>query len=247
MKRYYLICIIIATVVLADDNYGESQNGLTHPFFGYKKLIEVKKDNNETKKSIVIPKDLDQMSSDELQTLIKESSKIATAFQTKENISNYIKIQNYAMNKADTFQRKWKKVVLEDSSLDLSAPISKGTFARNATTAQKAKDRDQFWKENMKNIVLVSFFDKNDEEKNVAQNRVLYFIQKDYPELLMKKVFIQNHKKLADKHGVLVTPDLFMVYKKQWHRVKAGMSSKDEILNNIDFVYSFIKEEEEEL
>ncbi len=245
MKKIFLPMIFLS-FCYAQTKYTESTNGYEHPFFGYKKEIIEKKDKkDEVKKVVTIPESLDEMSADQVQEYIKESQKIATQFQTDENIKNYIKLQNYAIKKAENFQNKWKQVRLENSSIDLAAPIAKGTFARNATKYEKNKQREQFWKENINKIGLVVFLDKDQEQQNTAQNRVLYFLSKDYPELVIKGIFKSEYPKLSKEKGVTVTPDTFMVYKDDndhatWHRVKAGMGSKEEILDNIDFVYKYV-------
>lgn len=102
--------------------------------------------------------------------------------------------------------------------------------------------------ENINNIGIVAFFDKKEEEINTAQNKVLFFLNQDYPSLAIRTIFKDEHSSLVEEHKVGVTPDIFLVYKDEeenanWYRVKAGLTTKDEILDNIDFVYKyFIKE-----
>lgn len=242
----YTILPILALALTANEaiQYTQSTNGLSHPFFGYKKVIE-KEDENKTKKSVSIPKDLDKLSADEINKIIKESKKIAVSFPTVQNIQKYIKLQNYAMKKSEKFMTKWQQALLKDSSLDLSAPIAKGTFARNAATFQAASKREQFWKDNIDKIGIVVFFNTNETSINKAQNRVLYFIKKDYQNMAITTLFKQEHKNLSSKHGVKVTPDIFIVYKDeedaaQWYRVKTGLTTKDKILDQIDFVYKYL-------
>jgi conjugal transfer pilus assembly protein TraF len=238
-----LIIVFIALNISANVEYGESQNGLTHPFFGYKKVIE-KEDENQTKKTITIPKNLDQLTADQLSKIIKDSKKIAVAFPTDQNIHKYITLQNHATKKSEDFAIKWQQAILKDSSLDLSASAAKSTFARNASTADKAQKRASFWQKYIDKIGVVVFFSKNESSVNQAQNKVLFFLKQDYPELAIRTVFKDEHPKLAKEHGVGVTPDIFIVYKDKeenanWYRVKAGLTTKNQILNNIDFIYQY--------
>lgn len=245
IKIFTLICIILFNLYAAEDvQYTNSKNGLTHPFFGYKKEIIKEENKDEIKKNVDIPKNLDKMTADEIGKLVNDSKKIAISFQTDENIHNYIQLQNYAMKKSEQFHIKWQQALLKDSSLDLSATAAKSTFARNASTADKTSKRAQFWKENINNIGIVAFFDKKEKEVNTAQNKVLFFLTQDYPELAIKTIFKDEYSSLIKEHGVGVTPDIFIVYKDEndnasWYRVKAGLTTKNEILDNIDFVYEY--------
>lgn len=245
IKIFNLICIILFNLYADEDiQYTNSKNGLTHPFFGYKKEIIKEENKDEIKKSVDIPKNLDKMTADEIAKLIIDSKKIAISFQTDENIHNYIQLQNYATKKSEQFDIKWQQALLKDSSLDLSATAAKSTFARNASTADKANKRAQFWKENINNIGIVAFFDVKEKEVNIAQNKVLFFLNQDYPELAIRTIFKDEHSSLIKEHGVGVTPDIFIVYKDEnenanWYRVKTGLTTKNEILDNIDFVYEY--------
>lgn len=247
IKILNLICLILLNLNAAEDieEYTNSKNGLTHPFFGYKEVIKKEDNKDEIKKSVEIPKDLDKMTADEISKLIVDSKKIAVAFPTDKNIHNYIQLQNHATKKSENFAIKWQQAILKDSSLDLSATAAKSTFARNASTADKANKRTQFWKENINKIGIVTFFDKKEKEVNIAQNKVLFFLNKDYPELAIRTIFKDEHSSLIKEHGVGVTPDVFIVYKDEnenatWYRVKSGLTTKNEILDNIDFVYEHL-------
>ena len=248
MKLIVLVFLTINLLFAENIEYSESKNGLTHPFFGYIKQIIKEENKDEVKKVVDIPKNLDKMTVDEIAKLIEDSKKIAVSFPTDKNINSYIKLQNYATQKSEDFAIKWQQALLKDSSLDLSASAAKSTFARTASTASKTNTRANFWKENINNIGIVAFFDKKEEEINTAQNKVLFFLNQDYPSLAIRTIFKDEHSSLVEEHKVGVTPDIFLVYKDEeenanWYRVKAGLTTKDEILDNIDFVYKyFIKE-----
>lgn len=244
MKKLILFFLTINILFADNIEYTESKNGLTHPFFGYKKEILKGENKDEIKKTVEIPKNLDKMTADEIAKLIEDSKKIAVSFPTDKNINSYIKLQNYATQKSEDFAIKWQQALLKDSSLDLSASAAKSTFARTASTANKTNTRAKFWEENINNIGIVAFFDKTEEEVNTAQNKVLYFLNKDYPTLAIRTIFKDEHSSLVNEHKVGVTPDIFLIYKDQdenanWYRVKAGLTTKDEILDNIDFVYKY--------
>lgn len=237
-----LFFLLLSLYAGEEIEYTNSKNGLTHPFFGYKKEIIKEKNKDEVKKNVEIPKNLDKMTADEIAKLIVDSKKIAISFQTDENIHNYIQLQNYASKKSEQFHIKWQQALLKDSSLDLSATAAKSTFARNASTADKTSKRALFWKENINKIGIVAFFDEKEKEINIAQNKVLFFLNQDYPELAIRTIFKGEHSSLIKEHGVGVTPDIFIVYKDKnenanWYRIKAGLTTKNEILDNIDFVY----------
>lgn len=245
IKILNLIFIILLNLYSAEDmQYTNSKNGLTHPFFGYREEIIKEENKNEVKKSVDIPKNLDKMTTDEISKLIEDSKKIAVSFPTDENIHNYIQLQNHATKKSEDFAIKWQQALLKDSSLDLSATAAKSTFARNASTADKTRKRANFWKENINNIGIVAFFDEKEKEVNTAQNKVLFFLTQDYPKLAIRTIFKEEHSSLIKEHGVGITPDIFIVYKDEnananWYRIKTGLTTKNEILDNIDFVYEY--------
>jgi hypothetical protein len=239
-----LFLSLLSLYAAVEIEYTNSKNGLTHPFFGYKKEIIKEENKDEVKKSVEIPKDLDRMTADEISKLIVDSKKIAVSFPTDENIHNYIQLQNHATKKSEDFAIKWQQAILKDSSLDLSATAAKSTFARNASTADKTNKRAQFWKENINNIGIVAFFDKKEKEVNTAQDKVLFFLNQDYPGLAIRTIFKDEYPSLIKEHSVGVTPDIFIVYKDEsenasWYRIKAGLTTKNEILDNIDFVYEY--------
>ncbi|BAK73181.1 conjugal transfer protein TraF [Arcobacter sp. L] len=245
MREFILILFsFLITLNAAEKNveYTESKNGLTHPFFGYKEeIIEKEK---ESKKRVNIPENLEELTADEISKLIIDSKKIAVSFPTDENIHNYIQLQNYATKKSENFAIKWQQALLKDSSLDLSATASKSTFARNATSANKTNKRAQFWKENIDNIGIVAVMDKNEKEINTAQDKVLFFLNQDYPALAIRTIFKDEHTSLVKEQGIGVTPDIFIVHKDKnenanWYRIKTGLTTKNEILDNIDFVYEY--------
>ena len=245
IKIVNLMCIFLFNLYSAENiEYTESKNGLTHPFFGYKQEIINDENKDTVKKAVEIPTNLDKMTADEIAKIIEDSKKIAVSFPTDENIHNYIQLQNHATKKSEDFAIKWQQAILKDSSLDLSATAAKSTFARNASTADKTTKRAQFWKENIDKIGIVAFFDKKENEVNTAQNKVLYFLNQDYPNLAIRTIFKDEHSPLVEKYKVGVTPDIFIVYKDEdenanWYRVKAGLTTKNEILDNIDFVYEY--------
>jgi conjugal transfer pilus assembly protein TraF len=243
MKKVITTIIIFMSIGFAQDVYNDdSTNGLTHPFFG-NKTLKTRNDHNVTKK-VTIPKNIHTMSADQMSELIKEAKKTAVAYPTDHNVEKYIELQNIATKKSEVFATKWKQAILRNSELDLSAAAPKGTFARNARSFERENRRAAFWEQHVNDIGIVAFFDKDQPSINVAQERVLYFLQKDYPEMAIRIVYVNDHKKLAKKHGVGVTPDIFMVHNQQgkanWYRVKAGMTSKSEVLNNVDFVYNTV-------
>ena len=243
MIKYILFIVLIALNIYATQQYGKSENGLTHPFFGYKKMI-IKEDENQTTKMVTIPKNLEELDADQLSKIIEDSKKIAVAFPTDKNIHNYISLQNHATKKSEDFAIKWQQAILRDSSLDLSASAAKSTFARNASTASKAQKRANFWNQHINRIGVIVFFNKSESSVNQAQNKVLFFLNRDYPELAIRTLYTKEHQNLVKKHGVGVTPDTFIVYKDEnnnanWYRVKAGLTTKNQILDNIDFVYKY--------
>jgi len=237
-----LVFLVLSFISLNAVEYNKSQNGLTEPFFGYK---SIRKDKKNKKDKVIIPKDIDKFTADEIAKLIETSKKTAISFPTNGNIHNYIQLQNYATKRSENFAIKWQQAILKDSSLDLGASASKSTFARNANVAHRTKERKKFWKRNINNVGIVVFLDSSEKEVNTAQNKVLYFLNKDYPELVIKTLYINEHSNLAKKHKVGITPDIFLIYKDNkenanWFRVKAGLTTKNEILDNIDFVYKYL-------
>jgi len=250
MKQIIIIISFIISFLYAKEkiHYTKSKNNLENPFFGYKEIIKKKKDENTTAKKIIIPKNLDKLSAKEINKLIEKAKDIAVMNPTNENVRKYLYLQTYVFKKSEEFMNKFKEVILENPEFNIAADIAKGTFAKIAATKEKFRKRKSFWEKMVNKIGLVVFLDMNQKAINEAQTRVLYFIKRDLPNLVIKIISIQEQKELAKMKKVLDTPDIFIIYKNKnnkakWYRISTGLTTKDEIYNQIYWIFKYVIKE----
>jgi conjugal transfer pilus assembly protein TraF len=241
VKRAIFICF--ATVCLfaleteSKPLFGVNREGWH--FFNEEKTSDI----NDT---VQAPKDeeLAKLSAEEFSRLLDSVKSIAVMNPTEHNVREYIRIQNFATKQSELFMQTWMRVQLEDSSLDLSAAIPKGAFARRVTAAQKERERDETLSSVIDRVGLVLFFDRGAIEQTMAQERVLSLFEMNYP-FTIRKIDVAENPDIAKRLGVGVLPDIWMIYRQDddsplWRRVKAGLSSEDELLAGIEYALQHI-------
>ncbi len=243
MQKFLTTTLISSSLLLANSSnfFTNSQEG----WFSYK-------DDNLTKKdlqkkpinkslNITIPKNLSQLDAKEFKKLLEDSKSIAVMNPSKSNVKKYIMLQNFMSTKADEFTDTWKEVIIENPELDLSTNASKGKFIRKAKYKEKKRKRAKFWKNEISNIKIAFFYNPDDIEKTLAQDRVMTLLNYELPKLEIIKIDIFERESLVEKLHITIAPDIWMIYKKDgemiWHRLHAGMVSKDKILDRVDYIY----------
>jgi len=250
MNKIILLILLTVSLLYAknSDFFANSQEG----WFSYKddnitKPLPKKKKSANIK-NVVIPDNLTDLNADEFKKLLEDSKATAVMNPSKSNVKKYIILQNHMSAQADKFTDTWKEVIIENPELDLSTNASKGKFIRKAKYKEKKRIRSKFWKEEMDNIKVVLFYNPDDIEKTIAQDRVMTMLNYELPKLEIIKTNVKEKKDLVKKLKISIAPDIWMIYKKNneliWHRLHAGMASKDKILDRIDYIYGKIQDVE---
>lgn len=248
------ICILAVCTNIAFANFYE--NGL-EGWFAYKDANLTKIDDNKSnenfprekksKKVVEIPENLNELSAKEFEALITEAKEISTMNPTKENVRNFIILQNFVQQKADVLTKTWGEVMLENPELDISVNIAKTSFAKSALGELSKTEKKDFFSKFSKHMTLVMFYDSNKREISSKQDDVMNFISYDYTEIKQLKIDINNKKaeelfsklKISDER----LPDIWLMLdidgKQAWKRVAIGLSTQDKIMNKI---YEYSKE-----
>lgn len=252
ITKQVFVLIICVKIVFA--NFYENE---LEGWFAYKDVnLTEKRDVNETlnfpagkksKKIVEIPDELEELSAKEFEALITEAKEISTMNPTKNNVKNFIILQNFVQKKADALTDTWGEVMLENPELDISVNIAKTAFAKGALTETENTKKRDFFSKFSKFITVVMFYDGNKKEVSSKQDDVMNFIMYDYPQMNQLKININNEKAIELFSKLKISserlPDIWMMVdyrgKQSWKRVAIGLSTQDKILNKI---YEYGKE-----
>jgi hypothetical protein len=236
-KKYHIIVTIFAFIsplfAIPDEYYKSSKEG----YYFYQKDNEV----NKTKPKMPhIPKDLTTLSSKEFEKLLEDVKGVAVMNPTKENVETYIKLQNFAMGRAQQFEKTWKDVILEEPELNIAVNNPNSTYSDIIISKEKEEKRKQFFKKHNDKLALVAFVANVNDERGRMTQEIVKSIKKDYG-LTYAMVETDSNQALAISKGVKNLPDIFLVYKNSdgegvWTRIGTGLIVKAELLNNIEHV-----------
>lgn len=189
---------------------------------------------------------LKSMDAKTLEAKILQLKDIAVSDPTKINVANYILAQNVAVKRSSQFAKIWKEVTLENSELDIAAPLAKSGFENGVKSANQRMSSSDFWRENINKIGFVAFFDPSDKIENKAMERVYYLLatelkHKTGQEPVIRFVDLTQQPQFKDELGIVTTPDNFIIYEDElgqaiYKRIKAGLATKGELFRNVDFV-----------
>lgn len=225
-----------------------AENTLSDNFFGYKKIVskeqkkEIEEKDKFSKYNFVVTNELlDSLTPDEYRKLLSEVKDVAVKRQSDQDIKNLFVMQIYQEKKADEFTKKTQLIKLENQEYDTSLGIAKSKYAKNVqamANEQKEQSFDDLIKDN---AILVVFYDENEEVENRGLEMVLNLINQ---EKGIQAQFINISdgfgKEFAEKNKISFTPDLWILYKSKkpiWHRLTSGVTTKNRIYSQLDFVY----------
>ena len=224
-------------------------NNLTG-FFGYQDPI-VKKDDKKNAdpameklviKAIEDPQSLTAQEFKKAQAYAKDK---AVMQQDEQSIKKWIILNNFTIRQADNFQKMQRIVMFKNPELYEEGELARSGYAQSANTKQAAKEQNKIINALASQIVLFAFFGAEDADIKASQNRVLWYITQDYPDLTIIKIDTTINKELYQKLGEVITPSVWLAYKNQsgkpsWFRIYSGIATKNAILDQIQFVYQNI-------
>ena len=229
-------------------------------FFGYMDSLNKNDENNTIieksinniekkellQKAIYTPRTL---SAKEFKSALTYAKSRAVMQQTEEDIKNWTILNNFTLKNAESFQYKQRVVLLKNPELDISAKFVESGFSQKVKTKVAYENQLKLIKKLTNEIVLFVFFGEEASSIKSSQERVLYFLKSDFPKLTIIQVdTLQNddlYRELKEKN----TPAVWLAYrdnqdKAHWYRVTGGLSTKKEIVDNIEFIYRNIIEKE---
>ena len=255
MKKILTIVSLLITI-----NNAEVLTG----YFGYEDPI-IENEDNKTKlttpqtedlkyekllqKAIKNPRSLTASQFKEVQAYAKDK---AVMQQDEKSIKNWMILNNFTIRNADTFQKMQKVVLFKNPELYEEGDLARSGFAQKTQTQAAAQKQNSLIKSLTSKIAIFAFFGNEEASVKSSQERVLWFVQQDYPQMTIINADIRQNRGLYEKLGEKLTPSLWMAYrdvlgKAHWYRIIGGVATKNQILDNIQFIYENIIKKELEL
>ena len=229
-------------------------------FFGYDDLLETKDENNtideksinDIEKKRLLQKAINNprtLSAKEFESALTYAKSRAVMQQTEEDIKNWTILNNFTLQNAESFQHKQRVVLLKNPELDISGEFAQSGFSQKSKTKAAYENQLKLIKNLTNEIVLFAFFGKEASTIKSSQERVLYFLKSDFPKLTIIQVDILENDDLYRELKEKNTPSVWLAYrdkqdKAHWYRVTGGLSTKKEIVDNIEFIYRNVIEKE---
>jgi len=220
---------------IPDSYYEKNKEG--YYFYG---VDDEESNTSKRLKMPTIPKDLTAIHPKEFEKLLEEVKGIAVMNPTSENITTYMRLQNFATGQASKFEKAWKDVIIDKPELNAAINNPDSTYSRGVMDAEKVEARKNFYLK-WSSRLGIAVFVKNDNDNRARKVRPLFdSIKAEYG---LEYIFISTDDKpyVAAEKGVKTLPDVFLIYKSGngepiWHRVATGLVVKTDILDNIDHV-----------
>lgn len=206
-------------------------------------LVEQKKqiDTEDEQFMSSIPiNNLDLLTAKQFTETFEKARQIAVMKPTKQNVAIVQKMNKFQTEQSEIFAKIWEVNNLENPNLEFPN-IATSKFAINEEYDRKKAKQDSFFnghKDDLGFVVFVSGLKKDTNEKQI---QIYESIQRDYP-IVVEYVDIDENKDLVATLNLQTTPENFFAYKNSkdeliWKRIKAGLATKDEILNNTMFLF----------
>lgn len=183
---------------------------------------------------------LDLLTAEEFTQTFEKVRKIAIMNPTKTNVMTMQIMNKWQTDQAEKFAKVWALNLLENPNLEYPE-IREDKFGRSEMYKQKQEKMIKFFKEHKDNFSYVVFISNLNQEINEKQKAVYDDIKREY-NANVEYVDIDIKKDLIAKFKLSTTPENFFIYRNSkgeaiWQRVKAGLTNKDDILNNTMFLF----------
>lgn len=249
MNKISLLSILILSVNLqASVFFGDSKRG----WFYYEQYADNNiTEDNKTKIQKRINEDdvfissiplnnLDLLTAEEFTQTFEKVRKIAIMNPTKTNVMTMQIMNKWQTDQAEKFAKVWALNLLENPNLEYPE-IREDKFGRSEMYKQKQEKIADFFKNHKNDFSYVVFVSNLNREINEKQKAVYNDIQREY-DANVEYVDVDIKKDLITKFKLSTTPENFFIYKNSkgeavWQRVKAGLTNKDDILNNTMFLF----------
>lgn len=247
-KQFFLIPLMIGQFLYANNSTNSFFTDSKRGWHYYEKEPleeEVKKGEKQEDKDQIfmqsIPlNSLDTLSVKEYTETFERVKSIATMKPTKENIKILQIMNKWQIEQSERFAKVWTINLLENPNLEFPN-IAETKFAKTSKTTQKDKDTQEFFKNKKDKLAFVVFYGDLNQEAINKQKEVYKHIQRIYG-IQTEFIDIDKNPHLKERFKLTTSPENFFLYKNQndeaiWHRIKAGLATQDEILNNTKFLF----------
>ena len=188
---------------------------------------------------------LDLYSADAFNKVFKRAKGIAVMKPTRYNVYVVKKMQKFMTDQATKFAKVWYVETLQNPN-ELGYPdIKASTYARNTQMIQKNRREKEFFKKHLKDLGFVVFYNPADKMINIRERWIIDTFKKQYGNFDFVWIDVTKRPDLVRKFNIKALPDMFFVYKNPkgegiWARVKTGLTTLDDIVENTIFVYNNI-------
>ncbi|WP_260604873.1 conjugal transfer protein TraF [Campylobacter sp. MIT 97-5078] len=183
---------------------------------------------------------LENLTAEEFTQTFEKARKIATMKPTKENVAILQKMNKWQLEQSEKFAMIWQVNLLENPNLEFPE-LASDKFGRNDALIQRDKKVEQFFKSHKDNLAFVVFMSKFNENTNIKQKDIYDTIKRQY-DVTVEYIDVDIRKDLIKTFKLETTPENFFIYKNSkgeaiWKRIRAGLSNKDDIINNTIFLF----------
>lgn len=249
MSKQFLLILTTTAFLYAQNNsfFNDSRRGWHY----YEPEAKQEEEQKEIKRKERVNDDEIFMRSVPLDSLNKLSVKeytetfervksIATMNPTKENVKIMQIMNKWQTEQSEKFAKVWAINLLEDPNLEYPNIVDT-KFAKISKIAQKDKETEEFFKSKKDRLAFVVFYGDLNQEAIQRQKAIYKHIEKLYG-IQAEFVDIDRKPHLKERFKLATSPENFFLYKNKnneaiWHRIKAGLATQDEILNNTKFLF----------
>lgn len=248
MKKIILISLVAGVFVHASSFFEDSKRG----WFYYEKYADSNiSEDNQTKIERRINADdmfissiplnnLDLLTAEEFTETFEKVRKIAIMNPTKTNVVTMQIMNKWQVDQSEKFAKVWALNLLENPNLEYPE-IRDDKFGRSDMLKQKQERISNFYKEHKEDFSYVVFISDLNKETNEKQRGIYDSLKGEY-DVNVEYINVDQRKDLISKFRLATTPENFFVYKNSkgeaiWQRVKAGLTNRDDIINNTLFLF----------
>jgi len=202
--------------------------------------IQKRMDEDEAFMKAIPLSDLDLLSAEEFTQTFEKARKIAVMKPTKDNVRVVQVMNKWQTDQSDKFAKVWALNLLENPNLEYPE-IRDDKIGRSDMLEAKENKIKDFFEKHKENLSYVVFINNLNKSTNERQKGIYDMINLKY-DVNIEYVNVDEQRELIDKFKLTTTPDNFFIYRNSkgeaiWHRVKAGLANRDDIINNTLFLF----------
>lgn len=248
MIKIYFLAIVAVCYLQASTFFSDSKRGWFYYELADNNNTQEKNETKIQKRmnaddlfiSSIPLNNLDILTAEEFTQTFEKVRKIAIMNPTKTNVMTMQIMNKWQVDQSEKFAKVWALNLLENPNLEYPE-IRDDKFGRSEMLRQKQEKIKTFYNNHKNDLSYVVFISELNQEINDKQEGIYRSLQNDYG-VNVEYVNVDERKDLITKFKLTTTPENFFVYKNSkgeaiWQRVKAGLTNKDDIINNTLFLF----------